>query len=98
MSLSASTLASDLEQIFNAKPASAADAAADWAKAYQSYASAAMSTASSLPVTAPANFGRNPPEAASTSLRKAGPVAVAPASLVITGVQSPVSSSFTSTL
>lgn len=57
MSLSASTLASDLEQIFKAKPASTADAAADWAKAYQSYASAAMSTASSLPITAPANFG-----------------------------------------
>jgi hypothetical protein len=57
MPLTKSTLAQDLEGIFNAKPASAADAATKWANAYQSYASAALSSASSLPITAPANFG-----------------------------------------
>lgn len=57
MPLSASTLAQDLERVLNAKPAASVDAARAWASAYQSYASAALSTAASLPVTAPANFG-----------------------------------------
>jgi hypothetical protein len=57
MPLSASTLAQDLERVFNAKPVSAADAAAAWANAYQTYATGALSVAASLPVGAPANFG-----------------------------------------
>ncbi len=57
MPLSASTLAQDLERVFNAKPASVANAAAEWANAYQTYATGALSVAASLPVGAPANFG-----------------------------------------
>ena len=57
MPLSSSTLAQDLERVFNAKPVSAADAAAAWANAYQTYATGALSVAASLPVGAPANFG-----------------------------------------
>jgi hypothetical protein len=56
MPLSASSLAQSLESVFNSKPASSADAALAWANAYQSYATSALSTAASLPVTAPANF------------------------------------------
>lgn len=56
MPLIASSLAQSLESVFNNKPASSTDAAMAWANAYQSYASAALSTAASLPVTAPANF------------------------------------------
>ncbi|MES1164422.1 MAG: hypothetical protein ABUR63_01590 [Verrucomicrobiota bacterium] len=52
-----STLAQQLEKQFGAKPASAAQAASDWASAYVSYASSALSAATSLPVTATANQG-----------------------------------------
>ena len=57
MPLNASSLADSLQRLFESKPASSADAAMAWANAYQSYASAALSSAASLPVTAPANFG-----------------------------------------
>lgn len=56
MPLISSSLAQSLESVFNGKPP-AADAPMQWANAYQSYAQSAMSTATSLPVTAPANFG-----------------------------------------
>ncbi|MEP7305158.1 MAG: hypothetical protein ABJA98_06540 [Acidobacteriota bacterium] len=56
MPLSKSTLAQDLERVLTDKPSSAADAAAGWAKAYLTYATGALSTASSLPVSAPAGF------------------------------------------
>ncbi|WP_338699877.1 hypothetical protein V5279_18915 [Bradyrhizobium sp. 26S5] len=57
MPLSKDTLAQQLEQLFNSKPATPADAAAAWANAYLSYAGSAISLAASLPVNAPANFG-----------------------------------------
>src|SRR6185503_17711088 len=57
MPLSKETLTQDLETIFGAKPKAAPLAAADWAKAYVGFASNALSTAASLPVTAAANFG-----------------------------------------
>jgi hypothetical protein len=57
MPLIKSTLAQQLEAVFKGKPQSAAQAASDWAAAYVSYAAAAMSTGSSLPVTASANQG-----------------------------------------
>src|SRR5262245_25599876 len=57
MPLVKSTLAAQLENIFNQKPATSADAAVSWAQAYTSYAASALSTASSLPVTAAANTG-----------------------------------------
>ncbi len=57
MPLSASSLAQSLERVLESKPASSADAALAWANAYQSYASSALSSAASLPVSAPANFG-----------------------------------------
>jgi hypothetical protein len=55
MALNDSSLAKDLEQVLGTEHASTADAAKAWAKAYQSYAQAALSTASSLPVTATVN-------------------------------------------
>jgi hypothetical protein len=56
MPLQKSSLAQDLENIFKSKPASTADAASQWAKAYVTYAQAALSSLSSLPVTAMANL------------------------------------------
>ncbi len=56
MPLIKASLARDLETIFERKPGSAPEAALDWAKAYVSYASSALSGAASLPVTAPANL------------------------------------------
>jgi hypothetical protein len=52
MPLLKSSLASALEDVFNQKPAASPDAAEAWAQAYVSYASTAMATAGSLPVTA----------------------------------------------
>jgi len=52
MALQKSTLSQKLEQQFGAKPSSSAQAASDWASAYVSYAAAAMSSLSSLPITA----------------------------------------------
>jgi len=52
MPLMKSSLAKDLESIFNSKPSSTADAASQWAKAYATYAAAALSSVASLPVTA----------------------------------------------
>jgi|SRR5882672_9005637 hypothetical protein len=57
MPLTKSSLAQQLEQLFNNKPATAADAAAGWANAYLSYASTAISSAASLPVNASASLG-----------------------------------------
>jgi hypothetical protein len=57
MPLVKSSLASDLEKILNQKPSAVSDAAADWAQAYAKYAANALSTASSLPITAMANVG-----------------------------------------
>ncbi|MGJ4951511.1 hypothetical protein [Bradyrhizobium sp. HKCCYLS20291] len=56
MPLAKSTLAQSLEQLFNSKPATAADAAAAWANAYLGYAGSALSSAASLPTNASANF------------------------------------------
>jgi hypothetical protein len=56
MPLMKSSLSQELESIFKRKPGSAAEAAADWAKAYVSYAASALSSAGSLPVTAMANL------------------------------------------
>ena len=55
MALSKSTLADALARVFAASPATAADAAAQWANAYAGYAAAATSSATSLPVNAAAN-------------------------------------------
>ena len=55
MALNDSALAKDLERVLGSEPASTVDAASAWMKAYQSYAQGALSTASSLPVTVPAN-------------------------------------------
>jgi|RhiMetdeSRZDD1v2_1073273.scaffolds.fasta_scaffold181898_3 hypothetical protein len=55
MPLNQSALAKDLERILGTKHASTADAAAAWAKAYQTYAAGALSTAASLPVTVAVN-------------------------------------------
>jgi hypothetical protein len=57
MPLMKSSLAQQLESVFEAKPKAAGLAASDWANAYVSYAAGALSTASSLPVTASANLG-----------------------------------------
>jgi hypothetical protein len=55
MPLLKSTLAQQLESLFQSRPASPAQAASSWASAYVSYASAGLSAAASLPVTAAAN-------------------------------------------
>jgi len=55
MALQKSTLSQSLEKQFGEKPASAAQAALEWASAYVSYAAAALSKGGSLPVTALAN-------------------------------------------
>lgn len=55
MALNKSTLADALARVLEASPATAADAAAQWANAYAGYAAAATSSASSLPVNAAAN-------------------------------------------
>jgi hypothetical protein len=57
MPLVSSTLSKALEAIFQQKPPSASAAGAMWASAYLSYAASAMSSASSLPVTAAAGLG-----------------------------------------
>lgn len=57
MPLIKSTLAQQLEGVFQGKPASPSQAASEWASAYVSYASSALSMAGSLPVTAIANQG-----------------------------------------
>lgn len=57
MPLMKASLSQQLESVFARKPQSAAEAAADWAKAYLDYASMAVSSAGSLPVTAAANLG-----------------------------------------
>ena len=54
MPLQKSNLAQQLQSLFEQKPSSA-EAASDWASAYVSYAAGALSAASSLPITAPAN-------------------------------------------
>ena len=56
MPLIKATLSQELEAIFRRRPSSAAEAAADWARAYVAYAASALSTAASLPVTAPASL------------------------------------------
>jgi hypothetical protein len=56
MPLNKSSLASALEQALNQKSALPA-AAASWAQAYATYAASALTSAGSLPVTAPANMG-----------------------------------------
>jgi hypothetical protein len=56
MPLVKSTLAQQLEQLFNSKPATAADASVGWANAYLAYAGSAISSAASLPVNAQGNF------------------------------------------
>jgi hypothetical protein len=55
MALNKSTLADALARVLEASPATAADAAAQWANAYAGYAAAATSSAFSLPVNAAAN-------------------------------------------
>jgi hypothetical protein len=55
MPLNDSSLAKDLEKVLGTKHASTADAAAAWAKAYQTYAQGAVSTGASLPVTVAVN-------------------------------------------
>jgi hypothetical protein len=55
MALNKSTLADALARVLEASPATAADAAAQWANAYAGYATAATSSAFSLPVNAAAN-------------------------------------------
>jgi hypothetical protein len=57
MPLIKTTLAQELENIFNKKPGSAPQAALLWAKAYTGYAANAISKAGSLPVNAQANQG-----------------------------------------
>jgi|ERR1051326_187234 hypothetical protein len=57
MPLNKSTLARPLQQLFEDKPASLADAASGWANAYVGYAGGAMSSAASLPVNASGNVG-----------------------------------------
>jgi hypothetical protein len=57
MPLMKSTLAQELENIFGSDPSSAPDAAMQWAKAYATYASNALSKAASLPVNAMAGQG-----------------------------------------
>ena len=57
MPLAKTPLAQQLESIFQRKPSSASAAASDWANAYVGYASAALSMAGSVPVTANANLG-----------------------------------------
>lgn len=56
MPLLSAPLAQTLEGIFRKKPGSVPDAAMDWANAYLNYASSAMSSAGSLPVTAAAGL------------------------------------------
>jgi hypothetical protein len=55
MPLLKNTLSQQLETLFEGKPSSPAQAASDWASAYVSYASSAMSSVGSLPVTATAS-------------------------------------------
>ena len=57
MPLVKATLAQQIEASLKRRPQSAAEAASDWATAYVSYASLAMSAAASLPTTASANQG-----------------------------------------
>lgn len=57
MPLIKANLAQSLESIFQAKPGSSAQAASQWAQAYLRFAATAMSSVSSLPVTAAANLG-----------------------------------------
>jgi hypothetical protein len=56
MPLMKASLSRDLEAIFERKPSSPPEAAANWAKAYVAYAGSALSAAASLPVTAPASL------------------------------------------
>jgi AcrR family transcriptional regulator len=55
MALNKSTLTDALARVLETSPATAADAAAQWANAYAAYAAAATSSAFSLPVNATAN-------------------------------------------
>lgn len=57
MPLMKASIAQQLESVFQRKPSSASEAATDWANAYLGYASAALSAAGSLPVTATVNLG-----------------------------------------
>jgi hypothetical protein len=57
MPLMKSSLASELEKVFNEKPAVSPEAALRWAQAYVNYAAKALTSVSSLPITAPANMG-----------------------------------------
>ena len=56
MPLSQSTLADALARVFDAKPATAVDAATRWANAYAGSAGSAISSAASRPVNAQANL------------------------------------------
>jgi hypothetical protein len=56
MPLMKAALAQELERIFQRKPASAAEAAMAWVNAYHAYASAALSMAGGVPVTAAAHL------------------------------------------
>jgi hypothetical protein len=56
MPLMKASLSRDLADIFKRKPSSPPEAAVDWAKAYVAYGGSALSSAASLPVTAPANL------------------------------------------
>ena len=57
MPLEKSALAQELENIVTQKPSSSAEAALQWANAYVTYASGALSKAGSLPTNAQANLG-----------------------------------------
>jgi hypothetical protein len=57
MPLMKSILAQELEDIFNRRASSSAEAARLWSKAYVSYASGGLSKAGSLPTNAQANLG-----------------------------------------
>ena len=57
MALIKSSLRQKLESVLDAQPKSADAAGSDWANAYLDYASLAMSSMSSLPVTASASLG-----------------------------------------
>ncbi len=57
MPLNRPSLARALESVLKGQPQTSAAAAADWARAYLAYASAAASSAGSLPTNAAANLG-----------------------------------------
>ncbi len=56
MALNKSSLTDALANIFDSKPSSSVEAGLQWAQAYYSYASGAMTSVASLPVNAPAGL------------------------------------------